>query len=294
MASTNDISARTETDPPWHPKLTTVLGDLPPVEILLVQGRWPEDSDHICNSCELKVALQVVKKPIASRGTGKRKRSRPLAVPSVEGWECGSCVLKYNAIGGVTNQSFLIWWRVRTGCIKPTFSFPLNPSNCTLKRCLFGATLEGMKVDEPSDHKLNTEKGLMVCSQLSEGVVVQTVYHSWVKRKLSTQEQVNVLDFPEDRTVKMTDEELLVLTKKEKPGKILTAASWFLKEWAPANIKDNPSDKTTIPEDSPPPVDSGPKMKISDLSYQPIKISGRKRGRCSEGQQRCNPHSPLE
>jgi hypothetical protein len=56
--------------------------------------------------------------------------------------------------------------------------------------------LEGVKVDEPPDHKLTTEKGLMVRSQLSKDVVVQTVYHSWVKRKLSTQEQANVLDFP--------------------------------------------------------------------------------------------------
>jgi hypothetical protein len=212
MTSNNDISARAGTDPPWHPKSATVLGNLPPVEILLVQGQWPEDADQIWKSSKLKVALQVVKKSIASRGTGKRKRSKPLTVSSVEGWECGSYVLKHNVIGGVTNQSHLVRWRVRTGCIKPTFSFPPNPSNCTLKRCLIGATLEGALVDEPPDHKLNTEKGLLVRSQLSEDVVVQTVYYSWVKRKLSTQEQANVLDFPVDRTVEMTDEELLALT----------------------------------------------------------------------------------
>jgi hypothetical protein len=90
MASTNDIPARADTDPPWHPKSATVLGDLPPVEILLVQGRWPEDADQIWKLSELKVALQVVKKPTASRGTGKRKRSKPLTVSSMEGWECGS------------------------------------------------------------------------------------------------------------------------------------------------------------------------------------------------------------
>jgi hypothetical protein len=176
MASTSDIPAWTETDPMWHPKSATVLGDLPPVEILLVQGRWPEDSNQIWKSSELKVALQVVKKPIVSRGTGKQKRSKPVTVSSVEGWECGSYALKPNAIGGVTNQSYLVWWRVRTGCIKPTFSFPPNPSNCTLKRCLVGATLDGMKVYEPPEHKLKTEKGLLVSSQLSEDVVVQTVY----------------------------------------------------------------------------------------------------------------------
>jgi hypothetical protein len=147
MTSTNAIPARADTDTPWHPKSATVLGGLPPVEILLVQGRWPEDADQIWKSIELKVALQVVKKPIASRGTGKRKRSKPLTVSSVEGWECGSYVLKQNAIGGVTNQSYLVRWRARTRCIKSTFSFPPNPSNCTLKRCLVGATLEGTQVD---------------------------------------------------------------------------------------------------------------------------------------------------
>jgi hypothetical protein len=247
MTSTNDIPAQADTDLPWHPKSATVLGNLPPVEILLVQGRWPEDADQIWKSSELKVALQVVKKPIASRGTRKRKRSKPLTVSSVEGWECGSYGLKHNAIGGVTNQLYLVRWRVRTGCIKPTFSFPPNPSNCTLKRCLVGATLEGIRVDEPPDHKLNTETGLLVRSQLSEEVVVQTVYHSWVKRKMSTQEQANVLDFPVDRTIEMTDEELRALTKNEIPGKILTVASWFLKEWGSTNSKDASPDETTIP-----------------------------------------------
>jgi hypothetical protein len=124
--------------------------------------------------------------------------------------------------------------------------------------------LEGTRVDETPDHKLNTEKGLLVQSELSEEVVVQTVCHSWVKRKLSTQEQANVLDFPVDRTIKMTDEELLALTKNKIPGKILTAASWSLKEWGSTNSKDAPPDETTRPGGKPPPVAGGPKLKMSD------------------------------
>jgi hypothetical protein len=152
--------------------------------------------------------------------------------------------------------------------------------------------LEGTQVDEPPDHKLNTEKGLLVRSQLSEDVVVQTEYHSWVKQKLSTQEQANVLDFPVDRTVEMTDEEVLVLTRKEIPGKILTAASWFLKEWAPANSKDASPDKTTIPGGRPPP-DVRFELSGSATGSQAIKISGRKRGWRSEGRRRCHSRSPL-
>jgi hypothetical protein len=102
---------------------------------------------------------------------------------------------------------------------------------------------------------------------LSEDVVVQAVYHSWVKQKRSTQEQANVLDFPVDRTVEMMDEELLALTKNKIPGKIPTAASWFLKEWWSANSKDTSPDETTIPGGRPPPVVGGPKLKMSDLSY---------------------------
>jgi hypothetical protein len=81
---------------------------------------------------------------------------------------------------------------------------------------------------------------------LSEDVVVQIVYHSWVKRKLLTQEQANVLDL----TIEMTDEKLIALTKNEIPGKIMTAASWFLKEWGSANSKDAPRTKLHFQEES--------------------------------------------
>jgi hypothetical protein len=95
---------------------------------------------------------------------------------------------------------------------------------------LAGATLEGVRVTEPPENKINTEKGLIMRDHLEKDVVVELLYHYWVKQKLSTQERANMLDFPVDRAVKMTDEDLLVLTRKEIPGKVLTAASWFLKQ----------------------------------------------------------------
>jgi hypothetical protein len=108
MFSARDIAARTKDDAPWFHNGSTKMADLLPVEVLLVQGRWPEMSDRIWRSKELKVAIQVVKKPTMSRGPGKRKRSSVLKRPVVEGWECGSYVLKHNAIGGVMNQSYLV------------------------------------------------------------------------------------------------------------------------------------------------------------------------------------------
>jgi hypothetical protein len=149
MSSPKDISARTEDNAPWFHNGSTKMADLLLVEALLVQGRWPEMSDQIWRSEELKVAIQVVKKPTMSRGSGKRKRSSGPKRALVEGWECGSYVLKHNAIGGVTNQSYLVRWRVKKGSTKPVFSLPPNPSNCTLKRCLAGATLEGVRATEP-------------------------------------------------------------------------------------------------------------------------------------------------
>jgi hypothetical protein len=48
----------------------------------------------------------------------------------------------------------------------------------------------------------------------------------------------------------MTDEELLALTQNEIPGKILTAESWFLKEWGSTNSKDAPLTKPHVQEES--------------------------------------------
>jgi hypothetical protein len=61
--------------------------------------------------------------------------------------------------------------------------------------------------------------------------VVELVFHTWMKHRLTAEEHANVLDFPVDRAVEMTGEELLALTRKEIPGKVLTAASWFLEHW---------------------------------------------------------------
>jgi hypothetical protein len=85
--------------------------------------------------------------------------------------------------------------------------------------------LEGVHVTEPPENKINTEKGLIMRDHLEKDVVVELVYHSWVKRKLSTQERANVLDFPVDRAVEMTDEDLLFLTKENTWKGI---DSWFL------------------------------------------------------------------
>jgi hypothetical protein len=88
-----------------------------------------------------------------------------------------------------------------------------------------------VEVREPTLNKINTEKGLITRDHLDREVVVESVFHTWMKRRLTAEEQANVLDFPVDRAVEMTGEKLLALTRKEIPGKVLTATSWFLKHW---------------------------------------------------------------
>jgi hypothetical protein len=88
-----------------------------------------------------------------------------------------------------------------------------------------------VEVQEPAQNKINTEKGLITRNHLDREVVVESVFHTWVKQRLTAEEQANILDFPVDRTVEMTGEELFALTRKEISGKVLTAASWFLKHW---------------------------------------------------------------
>jgi hypothetical protein len=66
---------------------------------------------------------------------------------------------------------------------------------------------------------------LITRDHLDREVGVELVFHTWVKRRLTAEEQANVLDFPADRAVEMTGEDLLALKRKEIPGKVLTAAS---------------------------------------------------------------------
>jgi hypothetical protein len=42
MVSKNDLPSRLEDDPPWFHKESGEMSELSAVEVLLVQGRWPD------------------------------------------------------------------------------------------------------------------------------------------------------------------------------------------------------------------------------------------------------------
>jgi hypothetical protein len=96
-----------------------------------------------------------------------------------------------------------------------------------------------------------------------------------VKRKLSTQKRANVLDFPVDRAVEMTDEDLLVLTRKEIPGKVLTAASWFLKQRnSEAQLK-APGLVDSVAENSGPAEETESSFEKTDQSYLDLQLEAK-------------------
>jgi hypothetical protein len=47
MVSKDDLPSRTKDDSPWFSKESEEASELSPVDILLVQGRWPDASDCI-------------------------------------------------------------------------------------------------------------------------------------------------------------------------------------------------------------------------------------------------------
>jgi hypothetical protein len=110
---------------------------------------------------------------------------------------------------------------------------------------------------------------------LEKDVVVESVYHSWVKRKLSTHECANVLDFTVDRAVEMTDEDLLVLTRKEIPGKVLTAASWFLKQRNSEAQAQGSGLVDSTTDNSGPTDETEPSFEKTDQSYLDLQLEAK-------------------
>ena len=58
MKSKEDLPGRLEDDPPWFPSDTSSL-DLHDVEVVLVQGAWPETTDSLWSMKSLKVAVRI-------------------------------------------------------------------------------------------------------------------------------------------------------------------------------------------------------------------------------------------
>ena len=58
LKSKEDLPGRVDDDPPWFPSDTPSL-DLQDVEVVLVQGAWPETTDSLWLMKSLKVAIRI-------------------------------------------------------------------------------------------------------------------------------------------------------------------------------------------------------------------------------------------
>ena len=58
LKSKEDLPGRLEDNPPWFPSETPSL-ELRDVEVVLVQGLWPETSDSLWSMKLLKVAVRI-------------------------------------------------------------------------------------------------------------------------------------------------------------------------------------------------------------------------------------------
>ena len=69
MKSRKNLPGRLDDDPPWFPSDTSSLS-LPEVEVVLVQGLWPETTESLWSMKSLKVAIGITK---AQQGKRNRK-----------------------------------------------------------------------------------------------------------------------------------------------------------------------------------------------------------------------------
>ena len=214
--SKHDLLGRLPNDPPWYQE-TVDAEQLPPVDTVLVQGRWPERSSAIWKMKELRLVLRFSSE---RRRGGRMNRTLPSE------WKCTTLVLRHDVLGGVSNASSRLYCANRIAEEEITLESPKGlPTN--LCQVLQPATeLKVFKwVAIPEEGSTNTGKGLLNWKDRFDEVVAPSVYSKakWVSRKMTMNEAASVLDFPNTRVDVMTDLELQRLTKSELPGKILVA-----------------------------------------------------------------------
>ena len=94
-------------------------------------------------------------------------------------------------------------------------------------------TLTGRHVQPPQEDAVDTWRGVLSYHHRFGNIVANTVYpgEAGVRRLLTQEEIMRVLDIPENRTLGMTEHQIKQLTQSPIPGKIMYAALHFLTEW---------------------------------------------------------------
>ena len=89
-------------------------------------------------------------------------------------------------------------------------------------------------VDLPAHGQINSSKGVLRWDDRWKPITALSVFKkdNGIKRLITPAEMGRVLDYPGERTRRMTDEQLLFLTKNEEvPGKIIYSALFSINAW---------------------------------------------------------------
>ena len=208
----------TGSDPPWHRVWSPHLKD--DLEGLVLHGSWSKVPDELWTSSTLKVVIQVMHR--STRRTWQKRAKTSSSWPP-PGWVVRlNSRVKHHEVGGVTNSACSICVISREDAIAD-WSLP-----ATVQASLgdvLGVTLPGFPCSVPSEGEANTFKGILDWKARGNPIIADTVFgDGGVKRKMTTRELASALDFPEDRTDCMTEENLHLLTNTEIPGKIVYSA----------------------------------------------------------------------
>jgi hypothetical protein len=194
-------------DPPWI-DASICEQPLSRIEALIIQGSWPPIEDSVWKIDTLTVAVRIRMK--------QRRRRKKLKISRPEGWkETHSYSILHHEVGGVTNGEFQveIWTK---NCIHGIV--PVTPPNVTgnLGEALDGLE-NGREVDPPHNGDTNSSEGILNRSNRSGEIHTRTVFRPGrgVIRKMTVREKGRVLDFPDTRTIRMTNDELSILIEDE-------------------------------------------------------------------------------
>jgi len=225
IISGNELPGQMPTDPTrFSPNQ---VRNLEPVSVVLVQGDWSLVPAEVWEM-DLDVLL-LTGRQRKSRGKGRKNPGAATSNVVPNDWTEGSMKLDHSALGGVTNGVFWIEWAVPNSKQPPKFTQPV-PIKSTIAKVLSSHDTDTYgRVGEPETGTLNSSKGLIHWKHRWATVTVPHLYDgSWVQRELSEKEKADALDFPNERRLKIEDEDMKGLLGSEVPGKVYYAAIHFL------------------------------------------------------------------
>ena len=220
---------RGDDEPPWYNSYYDITFRRK-VEVIIVEGDYSLIPEQLWFDQSLQVIVCFTKARRKGGNYRKRKRKRTPDEVAQEGWRPTGCRrIKHSTVGGVTTGVFFVLTFAREK-VKADWDLP-----DTITRSLGDAldsTIQGDPCPLPDEGCPNSYLGLLSWKMKKEKVVANTVFHEGaVRRMITPLEWSRVMDFPYDKALRMTEENLLLLKDAEVPGKIVYAGIYFLESY---------------------------------------------------------------